>query len=181
MSNPRHFLSLAATAICCLRWVGSPLVRADASETSLDRDGSLWAPFIEWSLDNATFAGNPFDLIATPTVTLGSTPYPHPEWIKTCSVFFQGRFAADMICDNGLTDGRCLKRPGKMHYLLYKEDTASVSLDLAEMSGAHRAVAVDTRKPYAELDVGQLEPSQQTWIAPYQSDWAIAVGHFESR
>ena len=68
-----------------------------------------------------------------------------------------------------------------MHYLLYKEDTASVSLDLAEMPGAHRAVAVDTRKPYAELDVGQLEPSQQTGIAPYQSDWAIAVGHVESR
>lgn len=39
-------------------------------------------------------------------------------------------------------------------------------------------VAVDTLKPYRELDLGMLEPGKQTWKAPYRSDWAVAVGRF---
>ncbi len=38
-----------------------------AEGRSLDRVGTLWAPYIEWSLENPTFEGNPFDVIATAT------------------------------------------------------------------------------------------------------------------
>jgi hypothetical protein len=38
---------------------------------------------------------------------------------------------------------------------------------------------VDTKRAYAEIDLGELPPRKQTWTAPHRSDWAIAVGRFE--
>ena len=35
--------------------------------SSLDRTGTQWHPYIEWSIENPTYAGNPFDLIAAAT------------------------------------------------------------------------------------------------------------------
>lgn len=46
------------------------------------------------------------------------------------------------------------------------------------MDGPQPAIALDTMKPYAELDLGTLDPAERTWRAPYRSDWAIAVGAF---
>ena len=40
-----------------------------AYSASLDRTGTLWSPYIEWSLDNPSYTGNPFDLLATVTFT----------------------------------------------------------------------------------------------------------------
>ncbi|UCG58501.1 MAG: hypothetical protein JSU70_03130, partial [Phycisphaerales bacterium] len=44
------------------------------------------------------------------------------------------------------------------------------------MEHLQNAVAVDTRKAYAELVLGGLSPAVRKWQAPYRSDWAIAVG-----
>jgi len=107
-----------------------------------------------------------------------SGSYPHPEWIKTSAEFFAGRFTADVERCNGLTDGVCLMIPGGAHYLFYKEDSASVSMDLTGMVSDQPAVAVDALLPYAEIDIGPLQPSEQLWSAPYASDWAIAVGAY---
>ena len=109
---------------------------------------------------------------------VGSIPYPKPHWIKTCSRFFRDRFRKDMRRDNGLTDGVCLTRPGRRHFVFYKEDAASIRMDLSAMAGPQTAVAVDALEPYAELDLGTLPPRRQTWKAPHKSDWAIAVGRF---
>ena len=105
-------------------------------------------------------------------------PYPKPHWIKTYSVFFRNRFLKDMARDNRLTDGVCLTRPTNRHYIFYKEDAGSIRLDLSGMAGPQEAVAVDALKPYAEIRLGTLNPSKQTWAAPRKSDWAIAVGDF---
>lgn len=111
---------------------------------------------------------------------LGSKPYSKPEWIKTYSVFFEERFLKDLIRDNSITDGVCLRTDQKTHYIFYKEDTASIEMDLSAMEGAQRAIAVDTKKPYSESSIGQLVPKKHTWNAEYRSDWAIAVGDFSS-
>ena len=106
----------------------------------------------------------------------GSLPYPDPHPIKTYSLFFQRRFHADMVRDNALTDGVCLRRPTRRHYVFYAEDAASVRLDLARMDGPQKAIAVDTKKKYAEIEIGTLAPGDHSWTAPHASDWAIAVG-----
>jgi hypothetical protein len=43
---------------------------------TLDKIGTLWSPYIEWDLENPTYSGNPFDLIASATfihMTSGET------------------------------------------------------------------------------------------------------------
>jgi hypothetical protein len=110
--------------------------------------------------------------------TLGSAPYRHPEWIKTCSTFFEDRFLKSMARDNSITDGVCLKTPRATHYVFYKEATRSIKMNLSEMTKARRGIAVDTRKAYREIPLGRLAAEKQTWKAPHRSDWAIAVGQF---
>lgn len=51
-------------------------------------------------------------------------------------------------------------------------------MDLSGATGPLPAVAVDTTLAYAEIDLGALAAEDQSWSAPYASDWAIAVGEF---
>ena len=113
--------------------------------------------------------------------TLGSKPYDHPEWIKTWAEFFRLRFRKDLERHNPITDGVCLRSPDNRHFVFYKQDAASLRVNLAGMAMPLKAVAVDTTKPYAELDLGTLKAENQTWDAPRSSDWAIAVGDFASQ
>jgi len=55
---------LWAVVLPALVWGASGV----AAET-LDRTGTLWAPVIEWSLENPSWSGNPFDLEAKATFT----------------------------------------------------------------------------------------------------------------
>ena len=49
-------------------------------------------------------------------------------------------------------------------------------MDPSKTPDARPAVAVDALKPYREIELGELSPREHVWKAPYQSDWAIAVG-----
>ncbi len=108
-----------------------------------------------------------------------SLPYPHKEWIKTNALFFQTRFLKEMIRDNQITDGVCLKHPGNHLFVFYKEGTDSIQMDLTGMNESQPAVAVDTKKAYREIDIGILASNESVWKAPYRSDWAVAVGKFK--
>jgi len=107
-----------------------------------------------------------------------SGPFPRPDWIKTNAEFFRDRFLKDLVRDNRITDGYCLRSPGRRHYIFYREDAISIKMDLSGMKDSRPAVAVDALKAYREIDLEKLKPSRQTWKAPYRSDWAIAVGDF---
>ncbi len=109
----------------------------------------------------------------------GSAPYPHPHWIKTYSSFFEHRFLKNMVRENRITDGVCLKTPDHTRFVVYKEDTDSITIDLTKMKSAKSACVVDTQKPHREIDLGKLEPKQHSWKAPYKSDWALAIGDFQ--
>jgi hypothetical protein len=84
-----------------------------------------------------------------------------------------------MTASSDITDGACLRVPAGTHYVFYREDAGSIEMDLSKMAGGQGAVAVDTKKPYLELQLGRLAAEKQTWAAPYDSDWAIAVGEFK--
>ena len=53
---------------------------------SLDRAGTLWAPYIEWSLQNPTFEGNAFDVIATATFV-----HEQSGQKRTTGMFYDGK------------------------------------------------------------------------------------------
>ncbi len=105
-----------------------------------------------------------------------SAPYPHPHWSRTYADFFRDRFLPEMVRDNTITDGVCLRTPDWRRFVFYRENTDSVSMDLSKMPVAMRAVAVDTLQPYKEIDLGTMKPGKRKWTAPHKSDWAIAVG-----
>lgn len=108
-----------------------------------------------------------------------SKPYQHVHWIKTYARFMNHRFLNDMAPADGITQGPCLKSVAHNCYIIYKEDADAVSLDFSHLEKPLPAVAVDTKKPYAEIKLDRIRPARQTWRAPYRSDWAIAVGEFE--
>jgi hypothetical protein len=103
----------------------------------------------------------------------GSRPYPNREQIQTWARFIKQRFVRGMQRANHLTDGFALASTSLL--VFYKEDIDSIRLDLSGVKSIVRAVAVDTKKPYAEIDLGPLKSRPQTWKAPHQSDWALAL------
>ena len=104
----------------------------------------------------------------------GSRSYPNKSQIKLYFTFFESRFTKDVTRCNGLTDGSCLKRPTNQHFMFYKENSSSITINLSGMSGSQPFVAVNTKT--GQQVSGTFQAKQQTWTAPSQSDWAIAVG-----
>ena len=100
-----------------------------------------------------------------------SAPFPNPEWIDTNARFFADRLELGMVRCNTLTDGTCLQSSDGQHLVFYKEDASSIDLDLSGLLAGQPAVAVDALTPFIEIDLGMLNSSNQTWNAPYQSDW----------
>ena len=105
--------------------------------------------------------------------------YPNPEQFRTRRTFWRGRFLLDMQRANDLTDGYCLRSSSSRQFVFYKEGTDSIRLDLSAMKGPQSAIAIETTKGYKEMDLGRFTAKKLTWNAPYESDWAIAVGRFE--
>ena len=72
-----------------------------------------------------------------------------------------------------------LRTADMKNMIFYQEDTDLVRLDITGLSEALSAIAVDTRKEYKEIEIGDINDSITRWKAPYVSDWAIALGNFE--
>lgn len=109
-----------------------------------------------------------------------TNPYPNPEQIRTHEQFWQKHFSTSLKSDNTAPSGLAMKDDNNEHFIFYDENQSSITFDLRGMQGSGVAIAIDTKKPYSEIDLGFLSPDKQTWQAPYQSDWAIAVGQFEN-
>ncbi|MFH1613671.1 MAG: DUF5060 domain-containing protein [Planctomycetota bacterium] len=118
------------------------------------------------------------NLVPESTPGWGSQAYPHPEWFKTYALFFKHRFLADMVPDNRITNGLCLKCPDNKSFIFYKENMSFIEIDLSVISSPLPAVAVDTKKAYQQIRFDTIAPGRHIWQAPYESDWAIAVGIF---
>jgi hypothetical protein len=72
---------MGRVGIIVLAW----LAVVGASAQSLDRAGSLFAPYLEWTLENRGHSGNPFDVDAKVVFT-------HPSGeTRTTGMFFGGR------------------------------------------------------------------------------------------
>jgi hypothetical protein len=109
--------------------------------------------------------------------------YPNKDQIKTYSLFFhdKGRYLADMKPATQLSsdaDTRVLLSQSTKSLVLYRESTAEIRVNLTRLAGPRPAVAIDTKKAYAEINLGALQPEVQTIKMPAVSDWIVAVGEF---
>lgn len=104
----------------------------------------------------------------------GDGTYSNREALKCFSVFWNDhkRFTRGMTPDNSRTDGYCL-RDGDKLYVFYRENAGRLKYGF---DGKRKnVVAVDTRKKYREISIGRKEAGDHMFIAPYVSDWAVAV------
>ncbi len=128
-----------------------------------------------WHSTIAGGAANIWGNLLDPRPDGMSHPYPNKHQIKTWSLFWRSRFRKQMIRDNNLTDGLCLKIPAKL-LVFYKEDAGSIKMNLGELRGKIHAVAVDTKSAYREIELTGLKPEPaRIFKAPHRSDWAVAV------
>lgn len=128
-----------------------------------------------WQSTMAGGAANIWGNLIDPRPDGVSHPYPNKNQIHTWSVFWKHRFKKQMIPDNSITDGVCLKDPSGL-LVFYKEDTDTLMMDLAELKGPLHVIAVDTKAPYKEIELTDIKAqSNRHFNAPNRSDWAVAV------
>lgn len=136
---------------------------------------NIWGNLLPHSENES--GSQPYDNGAEGVVGDGAFTVDMKDQIKTYSRFFEDRFLREM---ESFYDGPELRLmvPEGPRAVVYREDTDVVRLDLRRMDGSQPAVAVDAKKAYEEVEIGQLDPDRHTWEAPYRSDWAVAVGDF---
>jgi len=61
------------------------MVQAQGASSGLDRSVSQWQPYLEWQVSNPSYAGNPFDLIATVSFSHSASGETH-----STSMFYAG-------------------------------------------------------------------------------------------
>ncbi len=141
-----------------------------------------------WHSTMAGGAANIWGNLLDPRPDGMSHPYPNKHQIKTWSLFWRRRFTADLQ-RSAISNGRSLIAPSKdvaveagrkvlpiKTVICYKEDTESITMDLDAMKQPLKAVAVDTKAPYKEIPIPNLKAKPaQTFHAPKESDWAIAI------
>ncbi|MFO7901722.1 MAG: DUF5060 domain-containing protein [Planctomycetota bacterium] len=109
-----------------------------------------------------------------PGATGESDAFPNREQIKTYATFHDRYFTTSMVRDEDRTNGTCLGTKDQSVLLFYWENEQSLRMDLSGMAGERDAVAVDTRKPYEEIDLGDVADDLH-WQARTEGDWAVAV------
>jgi hypothetical protein len=67
MMNVRNKLFFSRAVLLCVLVGGVVMVSGVFAADLGSREGRQWRPYLEWSVANNTFAGNPFDLVATVT------------------------------------------------------------------------------------------------------------------
>jgi hypothetical protein len=105
----------------------------------------------------------------------GSHYYPNAKHLLTNGRFWRDRFNKDLVRDNALTNGVCLRK-SNTSYVFYKESTSQITMNLTGMASSKKAVAVDCIADYEEIPLGTYTAANQTFNAPYSSDWAVSVG-----
>ncbi|MBN2595014.1 MAG: DUF5060 domain-containing protein [Sedimentisphaerales bacterium] len=128
-----------------------------------------------WHSTMAGGAANIWGNLLNPRPDGMSHSYPNKNQIITWSRFWKDRFQKELVRDNSLTDGVCLKVPGRL-LIFYKEDTSSIKMDLSGLNRTIKGLAIDTCREYKEIELSELKPEkEQTFEAPVRSDWAVAV------
>jgi hypothetical protein len=137
-----------------------------------------------WHSTMAGGAANIWGVLAAlpPDCHCARQGFPRPDWVKTWAEFWKNRFLRDLQPAAALAGGpaHCLKNDANTSFVFFVEDSATIEMDLSNLSGNQPAIAVDTTAPYAEIDLGVLSAEQQVFEAPngMVSDWAVAVGDF---
>lgn len=100
-----------------------------------------------------------------------------PEPLAYYRDFWQEHFLPDMEPSNNPGNGTLVLHSPLSHFIFYREDTANVEFDLTGAAGPLNVTARDTGNGGDVIEIGELEPAEHNWQAPYVSDWVITAGY----
>ncbi len=107
-----------------------------------------------------------------------SSPFDHPAWIKTHSLFFNRYFDYRLIKDSSIykPNTMILHSTDLSRIIMYTDNTTTVELKINKLLGSREVLAIDTKSAYIELPIGKARLGKNTFHFPYRSDWALAIG-----
>ena len=145
----------------------------------LDMDGTRR---LLWRKSMAGGVGGFFGFYGASSPAFRGRPYPDVEQIKTHYTFWhKAASMLDSVVDTTLIEAKVapgfgLRNRDRSKHILYYEDERQLYVDLKKMKAPSRAIVIDTKLPYEPYKVVEWRPGLHVFSAPYESDWAIAVG-----
>ncbi len=113
-----------------------------------------------------------------PRINEGEAPsslLPNGDQLRTYRAFVDRYFELGMVNCDGESDAFCIRRTNNTARALYRENTSQIAVDLSGHNGAANVVAVDTLRPWAPVNLGQIARGNVQISLPYSSDWAVSV------
>jgi len=107
-----------------------------------------------------------------------SSSFPNGDELRTYRTFVDNYFQGGMVnCDSEAdANAACQRTANNSTRNLYREDTTEISVDLSGHTGNTTVVAVDTRRAWAPVGLGQANRGNAQISLPYLSDWAVNIG-----
>jgi len=113
----------------------------------------------------------------------------HPDSLKCAFRCFRdfwakGRFMFDMVVDTNRVrngTGYCLRTNDYRNFVFFVENDSTADIDLSGMPGSQKVVVVDAKNEYREINKGSISAGWRKIDFGYTSDWAIAIGNFDSQ
>lgn len=112
----------------------------------------------------------------------------HPESLKTAFRCFRDfwakdRFRFEMIVDVDRVrkgTGYCLRTQDCRNFVFFVENASKVEIDLSNMPDSQPVIVADAINEYREINKGRMYAGWHRIDLGYISDWAVAVGDFNS-
>ena len=107
-----------------------------------------------------------------------SSSFPNGDELRTYRTFVDNYFQLGMVnCDSEAdANAACQRHANNSTRNLYREDATEISVDLSGHTGDTTVVAVDTRRAWAPVGLGQANRGNAQISLPYLSDWAVNIG-----
>jgi len=153
---------------------------SSSSNNSWDLDMDKTRRLMWWEA-MAGGMGGWFGFYEPTSPAFGGVPYPNPEQLKTHRKFWveKNRFLYDFVHEEPINNVYILKSKKSNSVVLYKEETDTIEFDFNQYN-SQRIIAVDTKLDYNEIQIDNNLIVNSTWLAPYKSDWIVAIGSFKN-
>lgn len=101
----------------------------------------------------------------------------HQFWYATPTDPFH-RFLSGMeYCNNLSSDSKGICKPGEA-YIFYRDGGSSIQFDISGLTAASAPAVAVNAKTGEFYDLGYFPKAKTSWIAPGNSNWALAIGSF---
>lgn len=105
-----------------------------------------------------------------------SNSFSNADALRTYRFFVDRYYELGMINCDQEADAPCQRRANNSARNLFKENANNIQVDLSGHTGARSVTAVDTRRAWAPVSLGNVDAGNVQISLPYVSDWAVSIG-----